>query len=314
MAASTQQSLSTAPASAVPRVQAPAVDLPPITITLAKLHHTVTTADISGQAGSRRSFCNRGRSALHVLHPYSGTFAAGRATLVISSPGGGASTLLRVLAGRQIPSSGAHSILYSGCSLPQLQAEKGASIRKLAAYCGEDDVHESLLTVSETFKFTHASSNTGSSSMTDAITNTTALRTATGGKYSPPDHISMLTIMGLKEAASTKIGNALIRGISGGQKRRVSVGEALLTRARVVCLDQPTSGLDSATALSIMQYACNWARETSGILVAAVHQTGPEILACFDDVMMLSEGHVLYHGPVTSLEGYLSGMGLVRPG
>lgn len=83
---------------------------------------------------------------------------------------------------------------------------------------------------------------------------------------------------------------------------------------RVVCLDKPTDGLDAATAFSIMRYATSWARDSGGTLLATLQQPTPETLALFDQVLLLAEGRIIYHGPGgDALDGYLAAAGLPRP-
>jgi len=110
-------------------------------------------------------------------------------------------------------------------------------------------------------------------------------------------------VQGLKEAAHTKIGNALIRGVSGGQKRRVTVGEACILNSRVLALDGPTNGLDSVTANAVCKYVADWAHHTQGIAIATLQQPQPETFALFDEVILLAEGRVLYHGPTAYMDG-----------
>jgi ABC-type multidrug transport system ATPase subunit len=110
-------------------------------------------------------------------------------------------------------------------------------------------------------------------------------------------------VQGLKEAAHTKIGNALIRGVSGGQKRRVTVGEACILNSRILALDGPTNGLDSVTANAVCKYVADWAHHTQGIAIATLQQPQPETFALFDEVILLAEGRVLYHGPTAYMDG-----------
>lgn len=75
-----------------------------------------------------------------------------------------------------------------------------------------------------------------------------------------------------------------MRGISGGQKRRVSVGETVILNSRILTLDGPTNGLDAVTANEVVRYCVESARATSGIFVATLQQPLPETFALFDEV------------------------------
>lgn len=109
------------------------------------------------------------------------------------------------------------------------------------------------------------------------------------------------------------IGSNMIRGISGGQKRRVTVGESLMMNSRIITLDSATSGLDAATAVQIIQHIVQYTHATQATTIAVLEQPTVEVFNSFDDVLLLSEGKALYHGPVRMLESYLSALGFVRP-
>lgn len=86
-----------------------------------------------------------------------------------------------------------------------------------------------------------------------------------------------------------------VRGISGGQKRRVTVAETFLSCARVYAGDEITNGLDSAVAVDVVRFFVRWARESGGTFVTALQAPTPEVTAAFDAVLVLAEGRVLYH-------------------
>lgn len=161
-----------------------------------------------------------------------------------------------------------------------------------------------MLTVRETLAFAHAMS-----AVAPAADAPEGDRAAYARRVD-----DVIELLGLKECEHTIVGNQQIRGISGGQKRRLTIGETLLSEARVMCLDEYSNGLDSSTALSITEALVRWAHTTSGVVVAAVQAATPEIFAAFDEVIVLAaEGAVLYHGPVESVRGYLFALGFAQP-
>jgi len=81
---------------------------------------------------------------------------------------------------------------------------------------------------------------------------------------------SVIDILGLRECENTIVGSVAIRGISGGQKKRVTIGEAILSNARVLVLDEATNGLDASTAFEIVSFIGNWARGVQGTVVMAL--------------------------------------------
>lgn len=140
-----------------------------------------------------------GGGSLGALVNVHANFKAGSSTIIIGPPGAGTSTLLRVVAGLQRVDE-PRTVLLNGVPM----ASAGVDMRRVAAYCGETEVHEALLTVRETLTF--AATMSGLHATTAAVT---AAVDATIRRF------------GLGEAADTIIGNSLFRGISGGQKRRV---------------------------------------------------------------------------------------------
>ena len=106
----------------------------------------------------------------------------------------------------------------------------------------------------------------------------------------------MLTVLGLTGCKNTIVGDANVRGISGGQKRRVSTGEYIVCPRQIKCMDSITNGLDTATAFDIvrsMKIASQYMKVT---LILALMQPTPEVFDLFDELILLSEGQIIYHG------------------
>ena len=101
--------------------------------------------------------------------------------------------------------------------------------------------------------------------------------------------------MGLQDCADRLIGNWHLRGISGGEKKRVSIALEILTSPRLLFLDEPTSGLDSASAFFVVQTLRNVARDGRTI-ISSIHQPSSEVFALFDDLYLLSGGETVYFG------------------
>jgi len=178
----------------------------------------------------------------------------------------GKSALLRALAGRH-PTGGvegkgtnvAEAVTFNGRTPTQLDAA-GVRLERLAAYAPQEDVQEPLLTVRETLTLAHL---LASARIPDAA----------------PAHVreehaarvdAVIDVLGLRECEHTIVGSVAIRGISGGQKKRVTVGEALLSNARVLVLDEATNGLDASTAFEIVSFLREWARGVQGTVVMAL--------------------------------------------
>lgn len=123
------------------------------------------------------------------------------------------------------------------------------------------------------------------------------LRLPTSMTREEVDGIVEGTIMelGLQDCADRVIGNWHLRGISGGEKKRLSIALEILTRPHLLFLDEPTSGLDSASAFFVVQTLRNIARDGRTV-ISSIHQPSSEVFALFDDLFLLSGGETVYFG------------------
>ncbi|KAH8097784.1 ATPase [Aureococcus anophagefferens] len=124
---------------------------------------------------------------------------------------------------------------------------------------------------------------------------------------------TVLGILGLAHVKGTIVGNATTRGISGGQRRRVSVGEILMGKARVLCGDSITTGLDSQTAHEIVKAFKCFARDLKTTCVLSLLQPPPEVFLQFDSVCLLDAGRVIYHGPTQGILDHFASIGFRPP-
>lgn len=254
--------------------------------------------------------CSRRHPPLRALDGISGAFPAARSCAVLAAPGAGASLLLRVLGARALPSAG--RVLYNGEDATALLS-LGVDVKRLVALCGEGDADlEALLTVEESFALVAHAAEGGLAAATDGF-DATAANDAAALAGAPLSPAACMRVLGLTEAHATRVGNAQFRGVSGGQKRRVSLGEAMLQGGRCVLLDKPTTGLDAVTAAAVCGWLSRWARASRGVVIAVLQQPSPALLALFDDVVVLADGRELYHGPVGGLDAYLCALGFARP-
>ena len=120
---------------------------------------------------------------------------------------------------------------------------------------------------------------------------------------------SVIAKMGLESCATTRVGNEFLPGMSGGQKRRLSIAIALIKQPDLMFLDEPTSGLDAAAAANVMTYIKRLAEQEQLIIVATIHQPSSKIFHSFDKLMILSKGRPAYTGPAASAISYFNGIG-----
>ena len=195
-----------------------------------------------------------------------------RILAIIGPSGAGKTTLLQALAGRLERTS---KVAVTGSITPARS--------RPAAFVYQDDAFQSRLTVEETLRFAGAL-RLPASELGERVT-------------------SALATMGLQELAASIIGNAKTRGISGGEKKRLAIGCALLAEDPHAPLyaDEPTSGLDSYQARRIAEVLRNSARGGRAVLLS-IHQPSARLLECFDDVLLLSgTGATLFCGDTHEL-------------
>ncbi|KAI0649902.1 pleiotropic drug resistance ABC transporter [Trametes meyenii] len=240
------------------------------------------------------------QSALHpatrdILSGFSGVVRPGEMLLVLGRPGSGCSTLLKTLANqRQEYHAVEGDVWYDSLAPEQIERHYRGDVQ----YCPEDDVHFPTLTVDQTLRFA-------------AETRTPRARV---NSISREEHVSRMvevleTVFGLRHVKDTLVGDASVRGVSGGEKKRVSIAEALATRSRLASWDNSTRGLDASTALEFVQalrIATDIARQST---IVAIYQAGESLYEHFDKVCVIYEGKQVYFGPADRARQYFIDMG-----
>ncbi|XP_052110613.1 ABC transporter G family member 11-like isoform X2 [Arachis duranensis] len=208
----------------------------------------------------------------NVLEGLTGYAEPGTFTALMGPSGSGKSTLLDALSGRL-----AANAFLSGTVL--LNGRKANLSFGTAAYVTQDDNLIGTLTVRETISY--------------------SAQLRLPNKMAPSDKEALvestIVAMGLQDCADTVIGNWHLRGISGGEKRRVSIALEILMRPRLLFLDEPTSGLDSASAFFVTQTLRALARDGRTV-IASIHQPSSEVFELFDQLYLLSGGKTVYFG------------------
>ena len=115
-----------------------------------------------------------------------------------------------------------------------------------------------------------------------------------GEKEARVNHL--INELGLSKVADSKVGSPLIRGISGGERKRTHIGMELIMDPSVLFLDEPTSGLDASTANSVLLLLKNMASNGRTIIMT-IHQPRYSIYRLFDNLTLLVRGKMVYHGP-----------------
>jgi ABC-type multidrug transport system ATPase subunit len=123
----------------------------------------------------------------------------------------------------------------------------------------------------------------------------------------------VIAVLGLQTCSDTKIGDEKSRGISGGERKRVSIGVELVTNPHILFLDEPTSGLDAFNAFNVVQVIKDLAKKEGKIVLMTIHQPRTDILALFDKVLLLSAGKCLWFGPTDNAIDHFAKLGYALP-
>ncbi|OAE27422.1 hypothetical protein AXG93_3911s1040 [Marchantia polymorpha subsp. ruderalis] len=246
------------------------------------------------------------RTKFHILSEVSGIIKPGRMTLVLGPPGSGKTTFLLSLSGQLDPTLKASGkITYNGHELHEFEP------RKTAAYISQEDLHVGELTVRETLLYSAKCQGVGpfSEMLAELLQKEQQMNIrpdpevdmymkarATPGLASHVLTEYALKILGLDSCADTLVGDYMRRGISGGQKKRVTTGEMMVGPAKTFFMDEISTGLDSSTTRQIVACLRNICHSLESTIVMSLLQPSPETFALFDDVILLSEGQVLFHG------------------
>uniref|UniRef100_M4BE24 ABC transporter domain-containing protein n=1 Tax=Hyaloperonospora arabidopsidis (strain Emoy2) TaxID=559515 RepID=M4BE24_HYAAE len=269
--------------------------------------------DIVGGLTANRTFVRR-----QLLKNVTGAFTPGSMTLVLGRSGSGKSVLLKLLSGRfdvngkSVTLDG--EVSYNGLSRDQLKSQ----LPQCVAYVPQQDTHLPAMTVKETLDFAFDccairadAKPVGAVYKAPTLEHPVALPTTyLGGERDP---VAVTRELGLTHCQGTIVGDERIRGISGGEKKRVSTGEMAFGPHAVSLMDEITTGLDSSAAFDIVNVQRRLARQQRQTVVISLQQPAPEVLALFDNVLLLAEGEVLYHGSRAHIQAYFEALGFVCP-
>ncbi|KAI5070568.1 hypothetical protein GOP47_0014911 [Adiantum capillus-veneris] len=253
----------------------------------------LTFVDVSYTlAKKRRRRSNCGRLGKKILHGITGSVMPGEMLALMGPSGSGKTTLLNLLGGRHNNVQGGDgnntmkgTILYDG-------APYNKALKPRMGFVTQDDILYPHLTVRETLLYA-------------ALLRLPATMSRLH-KSDKADQISRQ--LGLERCRDTIIGNAFVRGVSGGERKRVCIGHEILIDPSLIFLDEPTSGLDSTTALRIMSLLQGLAKAGRSV-VTTIHQPSSRAFYLFDKLLLLTEGHCVYFGKAHNVMSYFEGCG-----
>ncbi|KAL2968076.1 hypothetical protein AAZX31_15G011500 [Glycine max] len=243
-----------------------------------------------------------------ILKDVSGIVKPCRMTLLLGPPSSGKTTLLLALAGKLDPDLKVSGrVTYNGHGMNEFVPQR------TAAYISQDDVHIGEMTVRETLAFSARCQGVGS--RYDMLSELSRREIVTDIKPDPNIDIYMkaiasegqeanqmmteyvLKILGLEMCADIVVGDEMLRGISGGQRKRVTTGEMLVGPTNALFMDEISSGLDSSSTVQIIKCLRQMVHILDGTAVISLLQPEPETYELFDDIILLSDGQIVYQGP-----------------
>ncbi|XP_010545667.1 PREDICTED: ABC transporter G family member 29 [Tarenaya hassleriana] len=260
---------------------------------------------------------------LTILKDVSGIIRPSRMTLLLGPPSSGKTTLLLALAGKLDPSlKVTGKVTYNGHGLEEFVPQK------TSAYISQNDVHVGIMTVKETLDFSARCLGVGTryellselarrekdagirpEAEVDLFMKASAAKDLESSLIT--DYI--LKIIGLDICKDTLAGDDMIRGISGGQKKRLTTGEMVVGPAKTLFMDEISTGLDSSTTYQIVRCLQQMARFNDATILVSLLQPAPETFDLFDDIVLLSEGQIVYQGPRENVVHFFQSCGFTCP-
>ncbi|KAH7835973.1 hypothetical protein Vadar_031613 [Vaccinium darrowii] len=258
-----------------------------------------------------------------IIKPGSRPIITSRMTLLLGPPGCGKTTLLKALSGNLDKSlKVAGEIFHNGHKLEEIIPQK------TSAYISQNDLHIPEMTVRETLDFSARCQGVGTRAeiMVDVIRrekhaqvvpdpdiDTYMKAICIEGQKTTLQTDYILKILGLNICAETLVGDAMSRGISGGQKKRLTTGEIIIGPPRALFMDEISNGLDSSTTYQIVACLQQLAHIMDATILVGLLQPASETFDLFDDIILMAEGKIVYHGPRSQVLDFFEDCGFRCP-
>ncbi|TDZ30767.1 ZEB2-regulated ABC transporter 1 [Colletotrichum spinosum] len=242
----------------------------------------------------------RTRGRIDILQDFEGLVEPGEMLLALGPPGSGCSTLLKTLAGQTegLNVSNESYMNFRGINPRHMHDW----FRGDVLYNAEVDVHLAPLSVGDTLEF--ASRARVPSRVPGGLSSK---------QYARIMRDVMMAAFGITHTVNTKVGNDYVRGVSGGERKRVSIVEAALTGAKFQCWDNSTRGLDSGNAITFCQNLRTQSDLLNVAAVVAIYQAPQSAYDLFDKVTVLYEGRQIYFGKIDQAKAYFDNLGFLCP-
>ncbi|KGO44533.1 CDR ABC transporter [Penicillium expansum] len=260
-----------------------------------------TVGNIALETGTLISqLLGRSKQRIDILHNLDGVVEAGEMLAVLGPPGSGCSTLLKTIAGEThgLYVDGNSALNYQGITAEQMSK----AFRGEAVYTAEVDAHFPHMTVRDTLYF--AARARCPKNIPGQVS-----------RHEYAEHLRDVTMamFGISHTKNTRVGNDFIRGVSGGERKRVTIAEAALSYSPLQCWDNSTRGLDSANALEFCRTLRVQADTLGTVACVALYQASQDAYEVFDKVIVLYEGQQIFFGKTTEAKGYFENLGFHCP-
>lgn len=229
---------------------------------------------------------------INILKSVSFTARSSEISAIVGPSGTGKSSLLRVISGRVRNRDFEPKTLF----LNGRAITSPAQLRKVCGFVAQDDDLLPLLTVKETLMFS------------------AKFRLKEMSAIEKEERVDgLLQELGLVHVADGFVGDEENRGISGGERKRVSIGVEMIDDPPILMLDEPTSGLDSSSALQVIELLSSMAKSKQGTIVLSIHQPSYRMFKYISNFLILSGGSVVHNGSIKSLEESINKLGFQIP-
>ncbi len=243
---------------------------------------------------------NRKQSKIQILRDFDGLVREGEMCVVLGRPGSGCTTFLKSVS---TETYGFHlddstHINYQGVPYEEMAKQYRGEV----IYNAETEAHFPHLSVGETLQFAAL-----------ARTPRTRLEGLTREQWASHMRDVLMAMLGLSHTVNTKVGDDYVRGVSGGERKRVSIAEAALSGAPYQFWDNSTRGLDSATALEFCHMLRRMTKAMQSVMFVSLYQASQASYDVFDKVIVLYEGRQIYFGPTVEARQFFKDMGFDCP-